>query len=86
VLSPNQFSHLSDEEFIIGHLGVSSSPSDLSAGAIGDFADSLPDDVVDWVERGAVTTVKDQANVSATARDCRRTRRVATYAAWLGWQ
>ena len=66
VLSPNKFSHLTDDEFAQGYLGVGSSAPDLSASQSEAF-DGSPDDIVDWLERGKDTEVKDQESVSTAA-------------------
>ena len=59
VLAPNRFCHLTDDEFMQGYLGVGSSAPSISADFTGSF-DGSPPPVVDWVEQGKVTSVKDQ--------------------------
>ena len=68
MLAPNQFSHLTDDEFAKGYLGVAASAPDLSAGTSGAI-DGSPREVVDWVEAGKVTAVKSQESVSATSTE-----------------
>jgi hypothetical protein len=67
-LAPNRFSHLTAEEFARAYLGLGSSQVQIAGSGSDTFQANAPERM-DWVERGKVTPIKDQGNVSSFAND-----------------